>query len=72
MPKPSIRPADPNDIIKAAPKSFRTRGTDITEHGVGLFAGESLVQFLTPAQALRLANQLADALQSNTKGKKHG
>lgn len=70
MAKPSIRPKDPADLIKAAPKWFRTKGD--AELGVGLYLGPHLVQFLTPGQALKLATQLADSYQIATKGKTNG
>lgn len=67
MPKPSIRPLTEAGVLQARPKTFHQGGK--TSHGVGLFLDKGLVQFLTPEQALTLANQIADSYAQTQENK---
>jgi hypothetical protein len=54
------------DLLRAAPKRFHRDGMEPLP-GVGLFLGTDLIQFFTQAQALKLANQIADAYERSAK-----
>jgi hypothetical protein len=57
------RPSEPRYVIQGRPWAWRDHGNP-DEHGVALVLWPAnLIQYLTPAQAIALADQLVDAAE---------
>jgi hypothetical protein len=58
-----IRPERPQYVLRATEYTWHDRDGTPTP-GVGLFVDHSIVQHLTPEQAIQLADQLVDAAET--------